>query len=65
MQIAAAFLVCLVVSLTAGADAWAQATAQISGGVTDQSGGVRPGVTVTATQTQTGVVRSSVDDRND
>ena len=55
-------LLCLVVSLTAGADAWAQATAQISGTVTDQSRGVLPGVTVTATQTQTGASRSSVTD---
>src|SRR5919106_3269656 len=62
MQIAAAFLICLVVSLTAGADAWAQATAQISGSVTDQSGGVLPGVTVTATQTQTGASRNTVTD---
>lgn len=46
------------VSLTAGADAWAQATAQISGDVTDQSGGVLPGVTVTATQTQTGAINA-------
>ena len=57
-----ALLFCLVVSLAAGADAWAQATAQISGGVTDQSGGVLPGVTVTATQTQTGASRSTVTD---
>ena len=62
VQISGAFLVCVVVSFAAGADAWAQATAQISGRVTDQSGGVLPGVTVTATQTQTGVVRSSVTD---
>src|SRR5947199_8691029 len=38
----------------------AQATAQISGTVRDQSGAVLPGVEITATQTQTGVVRTSV-----
>ena len=36
------------------------ATAQISGRVTDASGAVLPGVTVTATQTQTGFVRTTV-----
>src|SRR5205809_1323437 len=39
---------------------WAQATAQISGTVKDQSGAVLPGVDVTATQTDTGVIRSAV-----
>src|SRR6267378_1745348 len=37
-------------------------TAQLSGRVTDESGGVLPGVTVTATQTDTGFVRSDVTD---
>ena len=40
----------------------AQATAQISGAVTDASGGVLPGVTVTATQTDTGLTRSVTTD---
>src|SRR4026207_1314119 len=35
-------------------------TAQLSGRVTDSSGAVLPGVTVTATQTATGLVRSGV-----
>ncbi len=39
---------------------WAQATAQISGTVRDQSGAVLPGVEVTATQTETGVSRMTV-----
>src|SRR5437879_3649602 len=39
---------------------WAQATAQISGTVTDQSGARLPGVQVTATQTGTGLVRTVV-----
>ena len=38
----------------------AQATAQISGSVRDQSGAVLPGVEVTATQTDTGISRSTV-----
>jgi Carboxypeptidase regulatory-like domain len=41
-------------------DAWAQATAQVSGTVRDQSGAVLPGVEVTATQTETGVTRNAV-----
>ena len=41
-------------------NAWAQATAQISGAVRDQSGAVLPGVEVTATQTGTGIKRSAV-----
>src|SRR5438034_2369197 len=39
---------------------WAQATAQISGTVKDQTGAVLPGVEVTATQTDTGIVRTTV-----
>jgi hypothetical protein len=42
------------------APAWAQATAQLSGVVRDESGGVLPGVTVTVTQTDTGVTRTVV-----
>src|SRR4029450_10790128 len=40
--------------------AWAQATAELNGRVTDESGAVLPGVTVTATQTDTGFTRSVV-----
>jgi len=47
-------IVCASVSL------WAQATAQISGTVKDQSGAVLPGVEITATQTDTGVARTTV-----
>src|SRR5256885_4302971 len=47
--------------LTLGyAPAWAQATAQISGTVTDQSGARLPGAEVTATQTGTGLSRTVV-----
>ena len=44
---------------------WAQiATAELNGRVTDSSGAVLPGATVTATQTATGLVRSVVTDEN-
>jgi carboxypeptidase family protein/TonB-dependent receptor-like protein len=39
---------------------WSQATAQVSGTVKDQSGAVLPGVEITATQTDTGIARSTV-----
>src|SRR5687767_13210353 len=42
--------------------AWAQATAQLSGTVRDESGLVLPGVTVTVTQTETGFTRTVVSD---
>jgi hypothetical protein len=45
--------------------AWAQlSTAQLSGRVSDESGAVLPGVTVSATQTDTGFTRSDVTDGN-
>src|SRR5213593_2829799 len=53
------FILCLSSAITC-ATVWAQATAQISGTVRDQSGAVLPGVEVTATQTDTGVPRSAV-----
>src|SRR5213593_2976498 len=46
--------------LMACGNVWAQATAQISGAVQDQSGAVLPGVEVTATQTDTGISRMTV-----
>src|SRR5216117_3017378 len=49
----------LVLALTCG-DMWAQATAQITGTVKDQTGAVLPGVEVTATQTDTGIARTAV-----
>jgi hypothetical protein len=48
--------------LLAGGSAWAQATAELAGKVTDESGAVLPGVTVTATQTATGFTRTVVTD---
>src|SRR5215211_3821563 len=47
----------LVVSAVPSA---AQATAQISGTVRDGSGAVLPGATITVTQTETGITRSTV-----
>jgi hypothetical protein len=56
------FLAVLVITLLSCASAWAQATAQISGTVKDQSGAVLPGVDVTATQTETGIARTVITD---
>ena len=50
----------MVLLLLLSADAWAQASAAISGTVRDQSGGVLPGVTITAMQQETGIVRTTV-----
>jgi len=54
------FFLCAFVVLVAAVPAWAQATAQLSGTVRDDSGGVLPGVTVTVTQTDTGFTRTVV-----
>src|SRR5205823_14697719 len=56
LSLCSAFIICVLTSGTA----WAQATAQISGTVKDQSGAVLPGVEVTATQTETGIARSAI-----
>src|SRR5258705_9848582 len=53
------FLALLISAISCGS-AWAQATAQVSGTVRDQSGAVLPGVEVMATQTDTGIVRTTV-----
>src|SRR5881409_2425143 len=53
------FLAFFIVLMACG-NVWAQATAQISGSVQDQSGAVLPGAEVTATQTDTGVARTTV-----
>ena len=55
----AAFVALMALGMTC-ASVWAQATAQISGTVKDQSAAVLPGVEVTATQTDTGISRSTV-----
>src|SRR5687767_6993897 len=48
--------------LLISAVAFAQATAQLNGRVSDESGAVLPGVTVTATQTDTQFTRTVVTD---
>src|SRR5437899_2516873 len=50
----------LFVSTIACSLVWAQATAQIAGTVKDQTGAVLPGVEVTVTQTETGIMRNAV-----
>ncbi|MBI3856412.1 MAG: carboxypeptidase regulatory-like domain-containing protein [Planctomycetes bacterium] len=50
----------MVVCVLASGTAWGQATAQVSGTVRDSSGAVLPGVEITATQTETGIARSTV-----
>src|SRR5262245_47688046 len=47
-------------SVLVSAVLWAQATAQISGTVRDQTGAVLPGAEVTATQTETGITRMAI-----
>ena len=55
-----ALLVGMLGSALLCSDLSAQATAQVSGTVRDQSGAVLPGVEVTATQTDTGIARTAV-----
>ncbi len=50
----------LFVSVVTCGSLWAQATAQLSGSVQDQSGAVLPGVEIHATQTDTGVSRTTI-----
>jgi hypothetical protein len=61
MRFAAAIVSSAIILLCAGGPAWAQAvsTAQINGTVKDSGGLALPGVTVTMTQTATGLVRSA------
>ena len=46
--------------ISACAMVWAQATARIGGTVKDQSGAILPGVEITATQSDTGIVRTAI-----
>src|SRR5688500_1041594 len=55
-------LVAALVLFLSSTSAWAQATAELAGTVRDESGAVLPGVTVTATQTDTGFTRTAVTD---
>src|SRR5690348_16645259 len=50
----------LLISVLMSSVGWAQATAQISGTVRDQTGAVLPGVEITATQTETGIPRTTL-----
>jgi len=50
----------LISTCVARTNAWAQATAEISGTARDQSGAVLPGVEIRVTQTETGGIRNSV-----
>src|SRR5436190_4556113 len=59
-RLLAAVFITLLLSVLTCPSGWAQATAQISGTVRDQSGAVLPGVEVTATQTDTGITRTTV-----
>jgi hypothetical protein len=52
----------VLVLLLSCSGAWAQSTGELAGRVTDESGAVLPGVTVTATQTDTGITRTVVTD---
>ena len=61
-RLLSALLLTVLVVLAAATTASAQATAQINGTVADASGGVLPGVTVVATQTDTGFSREAVTD---
>ena len=56
-------LICALLILgLSSMNVWAQSTAQINGTVRDQSGAVLPGVEITATQTDTGQVRTALTD---
>ena len=55
-------LLLLLLHLAFPVSLWAQASAELNGRVTDESGAVLPGVTVTATQTDTGATRTAVTD---
>src|SRR6267378_4930124 len=56
------FLGALILLLTSAAASAQLSTAELSGRVTDSSGAVLPGVTVTMTQTDTQATRTSVTD---
>src|SRR5215211_3953746 len=52
-------LAVVVALILGGTSAWAQATAGITGTARDESGAVLPGVTITVTQTDTGLTRTT------
>lgn len=53
------FVLVMVMALVGSGIAWAQATSSLSGTVTDQTGAVIPGATVTLANMATGVVRET------
>src|SRR5881398_2165037 len=59
-RILAIVLIVIVGCIVAADNLWAQATAQISGTVRDQTGAVLPGVEITATQSETGISRNTI-----
>src|SRR5947207_15061870 len=59
-RLAQSVLLAAFAIVLASGSAWAQATATISGTARDQSGAVLPGVTITLTQQETGLVRTTV-----
>ena len=59
-RLARSVLLAALAIVLAGGSAWAQATATISGTARDQSGAVLPGVTITVTQQETRLVRTTV-----
>src|SRR5216110_2567648 len=60
IRLARSVLLAAFAIVLASGSAWAQATATISGTVRDQSGAVLPGVTITVTQQETALVRTTV-----
>src|SRR6187549_1722904 len=52
----------LVVFFLSASTVWAQSTGEFAGRVTDESGAILPGVTITATQTETGFMRTVATD---
>src|SRR5437762_8776630 len=61
MKTILAYLINLLLIVAIGCTgAWAQATAQISGTVKDQSGAVLPGAEIKATQTETNLERTTI-----
>src|SRR5689334_14599851 len=59
-RLLADLFICLFACVVTSGTVWAQATAQISGTVQDQSGAVLPGAEIRATQTQTTVMRMTI-----
>jgi hypothetical protein len=60
MKSSACALLAGLISILACASLWVQATAQISSTVKDRSGAVLPGVEIIATQTGTGISRTTI-----